>query len=81
MNVQGTVPGCAHDFVLDEDHRFETGKPALVCGNTAAMLGEGGMSWLSKHFQVKVEQCLHLSILDGRCACLFTLLSQLICSW
>ncbi|KAK9866240.1 hypothetical protein WJX84_008243 [Apatococcus fuscideae] len=62
----GTVPGSAHDFVLDENHRFETGKPALVCGNTAAMLGEGGMSWLSKHFQVSAARSVHLGAFGHR---------------
>ena len=31
---------------------LETGRPARVSGNTAAMVGEGGVSWLSPHFQV-----------------------------
>lgn len=30
--------GHAHAFVLDDHHRFETGRPMLVCGNTADML-------------------------------------------
>lgn len=34
----GSMPGKAHAFVLDDHHRFETGRPALVCGNTADML-------------------------------------------
>ena len=36
----GGVPGNPHFFDLDDHHRFFTGKPMLVCGNTAAMLEE-----------------------------------------
>ena len=50
--LQGTIPGHRHQYQLDNGHSFQTGKPELVCGNTAAMLGEGGLSWLAKHFQV-----------------------------
>lgn len=35
----GTLPGEAHRFVLDYHHTFETGRPMLVCGNTADMVG------------------------------------------
>lgn len=34
----GTIPDEPHGFVLDDDHFFETGRPVLVCGNTADML-------------------------------------------
>jgi ubiquinone/menaquinone biosynthesis C-methylase UbiE len=37
----GTVAHQPHAFVLDDHHRFETGKPMLVCGNTADMLQQG----------------------------------------
>jgi arsenite methyltransferase len=37
---KGTIPGHPHHFDLDDHHRFFTGKPMLVCGNTAAMLAE-----------------------------------------
>lgn len=43
-------------------HRFEKGKPALVCGNTAAMLGEQGMCWLGKHFDVFGDRSTHYGI-------------------
>ena len=36
----GTDPEQPHGFALDDHHRFETGKPMLVCGNTAAMVSE-----------------------------------------
>ena len=51
--AQGTIPGHSHTYALDEKHVFETGRPARVSGNSAAMLGEGGVSWLSPHFQVR----------------------------
>jgi SAM-dependent methyltransferase len=34
----GKIPGHTHFFDLDDHHRFFTGKPMLVCGNTASML-------------------------------------------
>jgi arsenite methyltransferase len=36
---RGSIPYHPHAFVLDDHHRFETGRPLPVCGNTAAMLG------------------------------------------
>lgn len=30
----------------------------MVCGNTAAMLGEGGLSWLAQHFEVVGRRCV-----------------------
>lgn len=50
--MQGTIEGHKQEYKLDQGHTFEKGKPALVCGNTAAMLGEDGHSWLAPHFQV-----------------------------
>lgn len=50
--LQGSIKGYEHSYQLDDHHAFQTGKPMLVCGNTAAMVGEDGISWLSKHFQV-----------------------------
>jgi arsenite methyltransferase len=34
----GTAPDEPHGFTLDDHHFFETGRPVLVCGNTADML-------------------------------------------
>ena len=34
----GSLPGYPHYFDLDDHHRFFTGKPMLVCGNTASMV-------------------------------------------
>jgi SAM-dependent methyltransferase len=36
----GSIPGHPHYFDLDDHHRFFTGKPLLVCGNTASMLSQ-----------------------------------------
>ena len=30
---KGTIPGHRHAYQLDDHHRFETGRPMLVCGN------------------------------------------------
>lgn len=53
MLVQGTIQGHEHAYQLDRNHVFVTGKLTTVCGNTAAMVGEEGVSWLSKHFTVR----------------------------
>ena len=34
----GSIPGHPHFFDLDDRHRFFTGKPMLVCGNSASMV-------------------------------------------
>lgn len=36
----GSIPGHPHSFALDDHHNFITGKPMLVCGNTASMVSE-----------------------------------------
>ncbi len=51
--LQGSIPGQPHSYALDEAHVFEKGRPARACGNTAAMVGEGGLSWLAPHFTVR----------------------------
>ena len=61
---KGTLPGHAHNYALDDHHLFETGKPMLVCGNTAAMVGENGVSWLSKHFDVRGDRTTHFGLFD-----------------
>ena len=37
---RGSVPNCAHAFVLDKHHYIEAGKVFPVCGNTWAMLAD-----------------------------------------
>ena len=53
--LQGTIEGHEHSYTLDESHTFEKGRPVLVCGNTAAMLGDGGVSHLAAHFQASLS--------------------------
>ncbi|TGE21051.1 methyltransferase domain-containing protein [Hymenobacter metallicola] len=36
----GTAPDEPHGFTLDDHHFFETGRPMLVCGNTADMVSQ-----------------------------------------
>ncbi len=49
----GTIADFEHAFVLDDHHRFVTGKPMLVCGNTAAMIGE---TRYGSHFDVQGDR-------------------------
>ncbi|WP_370674600.1 methyltransferase domain-containing protein [Pleomorphomonas sp. PLEO] len=58
----GTVPDAPAGFVLDDHHRFIAGKPMLVCGNTAAMVGE---SRFRRHFRVDGDRTTHF----GRFEC------------
>lgn len=55
----GTLAGSKHQYVLDDHHVFETGVPMLVCGNTAAMVGE---SWLKSHFTVVGDMTTHYGL-------------------
>jgi arsenite methyltransferase len=52
----GTIPECPHQFGLDDHHLFKTGKPLLVCGNTAAMVEE---TRFGKHFNVTGDRRTH----------------------
>jgi arsenite methyltransferase len=52
----GTIPECPHRFELDDHHFFKTGKPMLVCGNTAAMVEE---TRFGKHFKVTGDRRTH----------------------
>src|SRR5207253_2246236 len=36
----GSAPEHPHAFDLDDHHHFETGRPMLVCGNTADMISK-----------------------------------------
>ncbi len=58
----GTIPGYPHAFELDDHHRFITGKPMLVCGNTASMLSE---TRFARYFKVKGDRSKHY----GRFSC------------
>ena len=52
----GTIPHQPHYFALDDHHRFITGKPMLVCGNTADMLSK---TRYGKHFKVEGNRSTH----------------------
>jgi radical SAM/Cys-rich protein len=53
---QGTIPGMPHQFILDDHHVFLTGKPMLVCGNTASMLTN---TRFDKHFKMVGDKSCH----------------------
>lgn len=57
----GTMPDWPNAFVLDDHHRFIAGKPMLVCGNTAAMVGE---SRFGRHFRVDGGRAVHFGRFD-----------------
>ncbi len=57
----GTIPDHPHAFNLDDHHRFVTGKPMLVCGNTAAMLEE---TRYARHFKVYGDRSVHYGPFD-----------------
>lgn len=61
---KGTIPGHESAYTLDDHHKFEKNKPMLVCGNTAAMVGEDGVSWLSKHFTIIGDRSVHYGAFD-----------------
>ncbi|MBI4644997.1 MAG: MIP family channel protein [Deltaproteobacteria bacterium] len=52
----GTIPECPHQFILDDHHIFQTGRPMLVCGNTASMLSE---TRYGQHFKVLGDRRTH----------------------
>eukprot|EP00470_Lotharella_oceanica_P008436 CAMPEP_0170179470 /NCGR_PEP_ID=MMETSP0040_2-20121228/17929_1 /TAXON_ID=641309 /ORGANISM="Lotharella oceanica, Strain CCMP622" /LENGTH=357 /DNA_ID=CAMNT_0010423583 /DNA_START=38 /DNA_END=1111 /DNA_ORIENTATION=- len=58
---KGTIPNQANAYALDDHHIFETGKPMLVCGNTASMVGE---TWLKPHFEVQGDRSTHFGLFD-----------------
>ncbi len=57
----GTVPDAPVSFGLDDHHRFIAGKPMLVCGNTAAMVGE---TRFRHHFRVDGDRTTHFGRFD-----------------
>lgn len=57
----GTLPGHKHSYDLDDHHHFVTNKPMLVCGSTAAMVGD---SWLGQHFKVVGDRSVHYGLFD-----------------
>lgn len=57
----GTIPGHPHAWQLDDHHRLITGKPMLVCGNTAAMLEE---TRFGSHFRISGDRTTHFGPFD-----------------
>jgi SAM-dependent methyltransferase len=60
---RGSIAHHPHQFGLDDHHVFLTGKPMLVCGNTAAMVGE---TRLARHFDVIGDRSRHFGLFDCR---------------
>jgi len=57
----GSLPDAPNAFVLDDHHTFVTGKPMLVCGNTAALVGA---SRFGRHFRVDGNRLNHFGSFD-----------------
>ncbi|MGH8529684.1 MAG: methyltransferase domain-containing protein [Nevskiales bacterium] len=57
----GGLPESPHAFDLDDHHHFECGKPMLVCGNTADMLGQ---TRYARHFQIEGDKSVHYGLFD-----------------
>ena len=57
----GGITGYPHYFDLDDHHRFHTGKPMLVCGNTAAQLSQ---TRFAKAFRVVGDRTVHYGAFD-----------------
>lgn len=58
----GSIPGHPHFFDLDDHHRFFTGKPMLVCGNTASMLSK---TRYRRSFKVTGDRSVHYGAFEG----------------
>ncbi|MDT8442103.1 MAG: methyltransferase domain-containing protein [Desulfuromonadales bacterium] len=61
----GTLPGSPHAFTLDDHHLFVTGKPMLVCGNSAAMVGQ---TRFGKYFRITGDLSVHYGPFDCKSA-------------
>lgn len=58
---EGGIPDHPHAFDLDVHHRFITGKPMLVCGNTASMLTD---TRYAGHFTVTGDRSIHFGLFN-----------------
>lgn len=58
---RGSIAGLPHAFVLDDHHRFETGKPERICGNTYDMLAR---SRFAAHFDLTGDTSRHFGLFD-----------------
>ena len=61
VTYRGGIDGLPHAFVLDDHHRFETGRPMLVCGNTFDMLAQ---SRYAAHFDLAGDKSVHYGLFD-----------------
>ncbi len=59
---KGTIKESKHQFMLDNHHLFEEGKPMLVCSNTASMLED---TRLNKHFDIEGDLSTHYGLFEG----------------
>ncbi|MEO8999284.1 MAG: methyltransferase domain-containing protein [Rhodanobacter sp.] len=57
----GSVAEYPHHFALDDHHRFESGRPMRVCGNTADMLSS---SRYAVHFRIDGDKRRHYGLFD-----------------
>jgi SAM-dependent methyltransferase len=57
----GSIPGHPHFFDLDDHHRFYTGKPMLVCGNTASMVSK---TRYGRAFKIMGDRSVHFGAFD-----------------
>lgn len=55
----GTIKNAPNSFILDDHHTFITGKPMLVCGNTASMISD---TRLGRHFRVEGDRSVHYGL-------------------
>jgi SAM-dependent methyltransferase len=58
----GSIAGHPHFFDLDDHHRFFTGKPMLVCGNTASMVSN---TRYGKAFTAIGDRSTHFGAFEG----------------
>lgn len=58
----GSISEHPHFFDLDDHHRFITGKPMLVCGNTASMVSD---TRYGKVFKVIGNRDVHYGAFEG----------------
>ena len=58
----GSIPWHPHYFDLDDHHRFFTGKPMLVCGNSASMVS---CTRYGKAFKVTGDRSVHYGAFAG----------------
>jgi ubiquinone/menaquinone biosynthesis C-methylase UbiE len=57
----GGIEDHPHAFELDDHHRFETGRPLRVCGNTFDMLAQ---SRYGRFFSLQGEKTAHFGLFD-----------------